>query len=158
MTFCSPPELEATELVEDMGRNPASMVAGTETFYQPPAEEQCVLLLSPLPPTHTYTHTLRSALAATRLQNRQTPTGCFSRTTWEPAGSHCLGLSQSRRTNPGSSCPRPERDLLLYMLRDIVIWVLSETVLLCSPGWSEIHYVAHTGLEHQNQLLPRLPE
>lgn len=47
------------------GQEP-SMVAGTETFYQPPTE-QCVLLLPP-------PHTLTSALAATRLQNHQTPT------------------------------------------------------------------------------------
>lgn len=107
------------------GQEP-SMVAGTETFYQPPTEEQCVLLLSP---PHTY-------ICSCCHKTPESPDthSCFARTTWEPAGSHCLGLSQSTRTNPGSSCPRPERDLLLYMLRDIVLWVLLETVLLCSPG------------------------
>lgn len=44
------------------------------------------------------------------------------------------------------------------MLKDIVFWVLFETALLCIPGWSEIHYVAHTDLEHQDKLLPGLPE
>lgn len=154
MPFLSPRphvELEATELVQNLsrGRGQEPSMGGWRGDLSP---TNLRFRSSYAPPTP---HMLGSLLAAIRSILHQSlhahrllhpgPPGSLEEVIVE--------VFLVRRTNPASSCPWPEKHLLVYILRDTEFGVLFEIVLLCSPGWPEIHYI-----ELQGQLLPQLPE
>lgn len=76
---------------------------------------QFMLFLSPAPPTQQ-THTeIRSCYLQTHPPSLDAGFIQDHLGVWR---SHRWGLSQSMRTNAASSCPWPEEDPLVYMLRD----------------------------------------